>query len=164
MTSRTAGPQVQSTKVKQLVNLLTRGRSLHYDNARKLIRLPATLNARADLVYRAMQITVAFVLMERRRYLDDREHDAFTDAAFVAIADPHGDRVMRLVEGYARAYADPQEFVRVCVQDLAAALTGEVREDVVVALRGTPAAVVKLTEFYVAQVFGDRQLMRERSA
>lgn len=150
-------------KVKQLANLLARGRSLHYENARKLIRLPVQMPPRADLVYRAMQITVAFILMERRGYLDDSTHDAFTDATFAAVAGNHPGRVMRLVETYASVYGDPQRFVAATARDLAAALTGETREAFIVALRGTPGAVAKMTEFYVAQVFGDRELMQERS-
>ncbi len=150
-------------KVKQLANLFARGRALHYDNARRIIRLPPKLSLRADLVYRAMQITVAFVLMEQRRYLDETSHDAFTDAVFASVTGEHADRVMRLVEVYASVYADKQAFVATCARDLSAALTGEVNDAFVIALRGTPGAVAKMTEFYVAQVFNDQALMRARS-
>ncbi len=152
-----------TARAKQLVNLLARGRTLHYGNARKLISLPAAAPPTAELVYRAMQVTVAFLLMERRGYLTAEEHDAFTDAVFGALAGPNGDRMMRLVEGYAAAFANPQTFIAKTARDLSAGLCGEVRDDLVRALAGTPPAVVKMTEFYVAQVFGDTELMRQHS-
>ena len=55
---------------------------------------------------------------------------------------------------------DEQEFVAVVGPDLCHAMIGSSDPAAVAAFAGTPRAIMRTTQLYCAQVFGDRQMMR----
>ena len=113
------------------------------------------------LVYGAAQLVYGFSLMEQKRYLDDDDHDALTDWVFAETSE-HGDRLLGLFQSYGAALGAgtlDDAFVR----DLAAAIGGRGRDDVMQLLRGVPKTLQKLTFLHTAQVFGDNDLVRELS-
>lgn len=150
----------------RLLNLLERGRRLHYDNANVLAgrvlggRLPASPPAMADLVYKATQLIFALTFIEERGYLEERRYDPFTDALFAQVAGAHAQRVHGLVTGYAKWLPEPEKFSLVVAQDLCAALLGKVEPAFAQALGNAPGAVQRTTQLYCAMTFGDSAMVK----
>ncbi len=159
------GGRGTDAQLTRLINLLDRGRRLHYDNANVLAarvlggRLPATPPAMAELVYKATQLIFALTFIEERGYLDERHYDPFTDKLFAQVAGAHAQRVHGLVSNYAKWLADPEQFSKVVAQDLCAALLGKVEPAYAQALGGSPAAVQRTTQLYCAMTFNDRAMV-----
>ena len=158
--SKTGTPE----QLTRLLNLLERGRRLHYDNANTLAarvlrgRLPAKTPAMADLVYCAVQLVFALTFIEERGYLGGA-YDAFTDQLFSKVAGAHAQRVHGLISTYAQSLPEPARFSAVIAQDLCAALLGKVEPAYVQALGGTAGAMQRTTQLYCAMTFGDRAMV-----
>ena len=152
-------------KLTRLLNLLERGRRLHYENANTLAarvlrgRLPAKTPAMADLVYRAVQLVFALTFIEERGYLAGQHYDTFTDQLFAQVAGPHAQRVHGLVTTYAQSLPEPARFSAVIAQDLCASLLGKVEPAYAQALGGTAAAMQRTTQLYCAMTFDDRTMV-----
>jgi hypothetical protein len=158
---------VSDTRVKQLTNLLSRGRQLHWQNAVKIAKAnfrprawPNNPPGLADLVYRAVQLLVATTFIEQRGYLSGKALDRFGAELFSAVAGDNLARVHGLVSNYAPSFHDEQQFIAMMCPDLCHAMTGGAAAKDVTALAGTPRAVMKTTQLYCAQVFNDREIIR----
>ena len=153
-------------RAKRLANLLERGRRLHWQNARTLAStrlrtsLPERIGFRADLVYRTIQLVGAIRFVEARGYLEGGALDAFLEALHDEVAGEDSVRIDRMLEVYAGAFHDERRFAEVVTTDLSHALFGKARPEARAALAQTPAAVLKTTCLYCAEVFGDAAALR----
>jgi hypothetical protein len=160
---------VSDAKVKQLKNLLSRGRQLHWANAAKLARaqlrtrLPERPPPLADLVYMAVQLLMATDFIERRGYLQGAALDRFGAQLFASVAGEHLGRVHGLVSNYAGAFDDEDAFVGTVCRDLSHAMFGASTPERIEALSGTPRAMLKTTHLYCAQTFRDAEVIRRLS-
>lgn len=155
--------------MKQLANLLSRGRQLHWSNAVKLAhaqadtRLPNDPPGIAVLVYQAVQLLIATDFIERRGYLRGPHLDKFGATLFQRVAGAHLARVHGLVQNYAAVFDDEAAFVGVVSRDLSHALFGRTDDARATLLAGTPRAMLKTTHLYCAQVFADAEIIRRLS-
>lgn len=161
---------MSGARVKQLANLLARGRQLHWANAVEIARrsLPPARWPEAPppvvtLVYKGAQLCLATVSIESRGYLAGGALDAFSAALFRAVSGPELARVHRLAGTYAERLPEPSAFIALVARDLCHAMTRGTDEEHVRALSGAPLALRKTTQLYCAQVFGDAALMRQLS-
>lgn len=160
------GPKLQAIE-KRLVNLLLRGRRLHYENAQVLVartlrrRAPDQTPPVVDLVYQAVQMVFALTFIEDRRYLSEADYDPFTDSLFAKVTGKQAARVHGLVDTYAAHLADPATFSRTVAADLSAALCGKVEPALVEALAVTPRAMMRTTQLYCAMAFGDQAMVNQ---
>ena len=156
-----AGRSPADARAGRLANLLSRGRSLHWDNAQTLVaarlgrRLPAAMPARAGLVYRTAQLVSAVRFIEGRRYLRGAALDDFLAALFVAVSGQDADRIERMVALYAASFDDEARYGQTVSTDLCHALFGAVQESVRALFVATPRAVHRTTCLYCAETFGD---------
>lgn len=159
-----------AARVKQLANLLSRGRQLHWHNAVQIARqsLPPARWPEAPppvvtLVYKGAQLCLATVSVEARGYLAGDALDQFSAGLFRAVSGADLARVHRLASTYAERLDDPRSFIAVVARDLCHAMTRGTDEEHVRALSGAPLALRKTTQLYCAQVFGDAALVRQLS-
>lgn len=155
-------------RVKQLANLLSRGRQLHWRNAVQIAErsLPPAHFQEAPppvvvLVYKGAQLCLATLSIESRGYLAGAALDSFSAALFRMVAGDQLARVHGLARAYAEQLADPPSFIGLVARDLCHAMTKSTDEEHIRALAGAPIAVRKMTQFYCAQVFGDAELVRK---
>ena len=155
-------PSPDAAKLKRLSNLLKRGRSLHFDNARLLYKRATGASASnampplADLVLRGAQLGVALIFLEDRGYLHDADYDAFTDALFAEVASGDDERLLPMVHNYGAA-ASQGRLGSVFADDLAASFRGGAKLSAAFARSGD--SVSKTTRLYVAMTFNDRAMV-----
>ncbi len=156
--------------VKQLANLLARGRMLHWGNAVQIARkaLPPARWPEAPpnvvtLVYKGAQLCLATASIESRGYLAGDALDRFAAELFRVVAGAELARVHGLARVYAEQLADPPSFIGLVARDLCHAMTRGTDEAHIRALAGAPLALRKTTQLYCAQVFGDAELVRKLS-
>lgn len=161
---------MSGTRVKQLTNLLSRGRQLHWQNAVQIARKslpparwPETPPPVVTLVYKGAQLCLATVSVESRGYLTGDALDRFSAELFRAVSGSDLARVHRLASTYAEHLGDPPSFIAVVARDLCHGMTRGTDEAHVRALSGAPLVLRKTTQLYCAQVFGDAELMRQLS-
>lgn len=161
---------MSAARVKQLANLLARGRQLHWQNAVEIARRsmpparwPEAPPTVVTLVYKAAQLCLATASIESRAYLVGDALDAFSAELFRTVSGADLARVHRLASTYAERLVDPPSFIALVARDLCHAMTRGTDEDHVRALSGAPLALRKTTQLYCAQVFGDAALVRQLS-
>lgn len=161
---------MSETRVKQLTNLLARGRQLHWQNAVQIAhkslppaRWPEAPPPVVTLVYKGAQLCLAAVSVESRGYLAGAALDRFSAELFRAVSGNDLARVHRLASSYAERLPDPPSFIALVARDLCHAMTRGTDEEHVRALSGAPLVLRKTTQLYCAQVFGDTALVRQLS-
>lgn len=160
---------MSEVRVKQLSNLLSRGRQLHWRNAAKLARaqlktrLPDRAPPLADLVYKAVQLLMAVDFIERRGYFEGAALDAFGGQLFRRVAGDDLARVHGLVGNYSAVFHDEQAFIDTVCRDLSHGMFGGSSPERIEALSGTPRALLKTTHLYCAQTFRDTEVIRKLS-
>jgi hypothetical protein len=159
---------VSAAKLKQLLNLLARGRALHWRNHVTIARrsfakkaYPADAPPLADFVYRGAQFLFCADLLSERAYLEDAATAAFAQELFHALAGANGQRFHGLVDNYAQVMGDDDALARTFARDLCAAMTGGTSPGEVQALLAASRAIKKMSQLYTAQAFGDRALMKK---
>lgn len=157
-------------RVKQLANLLSRGRQLHWKNAVQIAerslppaRWAQTAPPVVTLVYKGAQLCLATLSVESRGYLDGDALDRFSAALFRTVSGDQLSRVHGLAQAYAERLYDPPSFIGLVARDLCHAMTRGTDEQHIRALAGAPLALRKTTQLYCAQVFGDGEMVRRLS-
>lgn len=161
---------MSDARVKQLSNLLTRGRQLHWRNAVQIAQKSLPPARWADtpppvvtLVYKGAQLCLATASVESRGYLAGDALDRFGAELFRTVCGDQLPRVHKLAQGYASALVEPPRFIRLVARDLCHAMTKGLDEEHIQLLTGAPLALRKTTQLYCAQVFRDAALVQQLS-